>query len=85
MYVEISDSDLLQTANEEEATHVKIVDKLRNVPVTVGGYYELLMKRYDDCAAVDEETYIEDDNGAENHSFWICCKKEFYKLSNTQK
>ncbi|WP_339304319.1 hypothetical protein NST33_17870 [Paenibacillus sp. FSL L8-0435] len=80
MYVEISESDLVPTTNEEEATHVKIVDKLRNVPVTVGRMYELLLKRYDDCAAIDEETYIADDNGNENHSFWMCCKKEFYKI-----
>ncbi|WP_440110051.1 hypothetical protein [Paenibacillus sp. QZ-Y1] len=80
MYVEINDSDLLPTANEEEATHVKIVDKLHNVPVTIGGVYELRIKKYDDCAAIDEETYIVDDKGQENHSFWICCKKEFYKV-----
>lgn len=80
MYAEINDSDLILTANEEEATHVKILAKLRNLPVTVGGIYELLLKKYDDCAAVNEEIYIVDDNGAENYSFWICCKKEFYKV-----
>ncbi len=85
MYVEISDSDLLLVTNEEDATHVKIVDKLMNLPVTVGGMYELLTKRYGKGAAVEEEQYIVDDNGRENHSFWMCSKKEFYKLLNERK
>lgn len=85
MYVEISDSDLLQTANEEEATHVKIVDKLRNLPVTVGKIYELFTKRYAAGATVEEEQYIVDDNGNENYSFLMCSKKEFCKVINTQK
>lgn len=72
-------SDLTPTQNEEEATHVKILACLRNIPVTVGGMYKLYIKKYDDCAAVEEETYILDNNGNENFTFWICSKKEFYK------
>ncbi|PYY28213.1 Uncharacterized protein PIL02S_03359 [Paenibacillus illinoisensis] len=75
---QLDESDLVPTQNEEGATHVKILHCLRNVPVTIGETYELHLKQYDDCAAVEEELYIIDDNGKENHTFWICCKKEFF-------
>lgn len=73
----LDESDFRLTNNEEEATHVKILACLRNMPVTIGGMYKLYTMTYDDCAAVEEEIYILDDNGKENFSFWICCKKNF--------
>lgn len=81
MYVAISESDLMKIDSSEEATHVKILAKLREMPVTIGKLYEMKVKKYAKNASIDSETYIVDDNGKENFSFWICCKKEFFKLN----
>ncbi|MBD8836223.1 hypothetical protein IFU39_00120 [Paenibacillus sp. CFBP 13594] len=80
MYVEISESDFMKLDSSEEATHVKILAKLREMPVTIEKLYEMKVKKYANNASVDSETYIVDDNGRENFSFWICCKKEFFKI-----
>lgn len=70
---------IVLSCEEEEATHVRIMDNRFHVPVTIGAMYELKIIRYGAASAVSSERYIIDDNGADNFSFALCCKKEFYK------
>ncbi|WP_018887491.1 hypothetical protein [Paenibacillus massiliensis] len=67
------------SSEEEEATHVRIMENRFHVPVTIGAMYELKIIHYGAASVVRSERYIIDDNGADNFSFALCCKKEFYK------